>query len=295
MSTQDLLPIQKIISREAILGEGLAIRRALPTKERRMVGAWCFLDHLGPVGPEHSLNVGAHPHTCLQTFTWMIKGEVLHRDSLGYEQVIRPGQVNLMTAGYGISHTEDSLPTSDGIHTVQLWIALPPEHAQIKPAFDHYPELPKWSQDNVDFTLLVGELAGHTAPTRVYSPLMAVDIVGTQAQNVSLELNADFEYGVLVLQGDLVLEGLVFAENEFAYLAPGRTQVVLDFSKNTHIILIGGALAKPVTMWWNFVEYDKRAIAQSQEDWVNHSARFGTVVEGEHRRLAAPTIPWSTT
>lgn len=292
MSTQELPPINKIIAREAILGEGLAIRRALPTKERRMVGAWCFLDHLGPVGPEHSLSVGAHPHTCLQTFTWMIQGEVLHRDSLGYEQVIRPGQVNLMTAGRGISHTEDSLPGGDGMHTVQLWIALPEELANMPPAFDHYPDLPIWLQDGVDMTLLVGEFAGHTAPTKVYSPLMAVDMQSKQAQTSCLALKPDFEYGILVLQGQLSVEGQTFAANEFAYFAPGRAELELTWEVGTHVVLIGGVPLKPVTMWWNFVDYDKSSIVQSQQDWENHSERFGTVVEGEHRRLAAPAIPW---
>ena len=292
MSTQELPPIDKIIAREAILGEGLAIRRALPTKERRMVGAWCFLDHLGPVGPEHSLSVGAHPHTCLQTFTWMIQGEVLHRDSLGYEQVIRPGQVNLMTAGRGISHTEDSLPGGDGMHTVQLWIALPEEQANMAPAFDHYPDLPIWLQDGVDMTLLVGEFAGHTAPTKVHSPLIAVDLQSKQAQTSSLALKPDFEYGILVLQGQLSEEGQSFVANKFAYFAPGRAELDLTWEAGTHVILIGGAPAKPVTMWWNFVDYDKSSIVQSQLDWENHSERFGAVVEGEHRRLAAPAIPW---
>ena len=292
MSTQELPPIQKIVAREAILGEGLAIRRALPSKERRMVGAWCFMDHLGPVGPEHTLDVGAHPHTCLQTFTWMIKGEVLHRDSLGYEQVIRPGQVNLMTAGRGISHTEDSLPSPEGMHTVQLWIALPEEHANCEPAFDHYPDLPHWTQEGAEFTLLVGELAGHSAPTKVYSPLMAVDVQNQQAQSIRLELQQGFEYGILVLQGQLQVDGKVFDSNEFAYLAMGRDKLLIECVADTHFVLIGGAPAKPVTMWWNFVDYDKSSIAQSQRDWENHSERFGTVVEGEHRRLVASTIPW---
>lgn len=289
---QEPKPIQKIIAREAILGEGLAIRRALPTKERRMVGAWCFMDHLGPVGPEHSLSVGAHPHTCLQTFTWMIKGEVLHRDSLGFEQVIRPGQVNLMTAGRGISHTEDSVPSSDGMHTVQLWIALPPEHAQIEPAFDHYPDLPKWSQGSAQLTLLVGDLATYQAPTRVYSPLMAVDILSSQEEQVKLDLKPEFEYGVLVLYGEVSVQGQEFNANEFAYFAPGQEQIEMAFAANTRVVFIGGEPAPAVTMWWNFVDYSKDAIVQSQAEWENHSARFGTVVEGEHRRLAAPTIPW---
>jgi len=149
--------IEKIEARAADLGNGMVIRRALPSRQRRMVGAWCFLDHAGPVAfePGHGMNVGAHPHTALQTFSWLIEGEVLHRDSLGNAQVIRPGQVNLMTAGRGIVHTEESLPGERGLHLAQLWIALPSSHADCEPAFDHYPELPRWEAGGSTFTLYV--------------------------------------------------------------------------------------------------------------------------------------------
>lgn len=119
--------IQRIAVRNAEVG-GIPINRALPTRERRTVGAWCFLDHAGPTvfnGTSPGMDVGPHPHTGLQTFTWMIEGEVLHRDSLGSEQVIRPGQVNLMTAGHGIAHTEQSVGEQRRLHAAQLWIALP--------------------------------------------------------------------------------------------------------------------------------------------------------------------------
>lgn len=131
--------LDRIAAKSSELAEGLTIRRSLPTRQRRMIGAWCFLDHIGPVtfAPGHEMHVGAHPHTGLQTFTWMIEGEILHRDSLGSEQVIRPGQVNLMMAGHGISHTEDSLTHGQRLHAAQLWIALPKSEAHRAPAFDH--------------------------------------------------------------------------------------------------------------------------------------------------------------
>ena len=141
-------PIVRIQPRNADLGDGLLVRRTLPNRQQRMVGAWCFLDHAGPVQfePGKGLHVGAHPHIGLQTFTWLIEGEVLHRDSLGNEQLIRPGQVNLMTAGHGIAHTEDSLHDGGRLHAAQLWIALPPAHKDCAPAFDHYPKLPQWRE-----------------------------------------------------------------------------------------------------------------------------------------------------
>src|SRR5262252_7453674 len=136
--------IQRIESKIGSLGEGMIIRRALPTRELRMIGAWCFLDHAGPIGVSigPGMRVGPHPHIGLQTFTWMIEGEVLHRDSLGNEQVIRPGQVNLMTAGRGIAHSEESLGETGTVHAAQLWIALPEAQRQCEPAFVHHPELP---------------------------------------------------------------------------------------------------------------------------------------------------------
>ena len=136
-------PAQRLPARKTILGVDTPILRALPHRERRMVGAWCFLDHLGPTqfAPGDGMHVGAHPHIGLQTFTWMIEGEVLHRDSLGNEQVIRPGQVNLMTAGHGISHTEDSAAEGARMHAAQLWIALPDAERDRAPAFQNHPEI----------------------------------------------------------------------------------------------------------------------------------------------------------
>src|SRR6266853_3195845 len=137
--------LERIETRAAEIGGGLVIRRALPSRRRRMVGAWCFFDHAGPMefGRGGGMGVGPHPHIGLQTFTWMIEGAVMHRDSLGNEQLITPGQVNLMTAGRGISHAEDSDSAGGGrLHAVQLWIALPDTERHRAPAFRNYPHLP---------------------------------------------------------------------------------------------------------------------------------------------------------
>ena len=141
--TQPLAP-QRYSSRLSVIGEDTRVARALPHRARRTVGAWCFLDHAGPVqfAPGKGMHVGAHPHIGLQTFTWLIEGEVVHRDSLGNEQVIRPGQVNLMTAGRGIAHTEDSVLDGTRLHAAQLWIALPEGERRRSPAFENYPDLP---------------------------------------------------------------------------------------------------------------------------------------------------------
>ena len=289
--------VERITARAAELGEGLVIHRALPTRQRRMVGAWCFLDHIGPVtfSEGQGMHVGAHPHTCLQTFTWMIEGEILHRDSLGSEQVIRPGQVNLMTAGHGIVHTEDSLPGTRRIHAAQLWIALPSRFADCAPAFDHYAELPLWTEQRCTLTLLAGQHAGHTAPTRLYSPLVGLDITSPQASTLTLPLNPAFEYAILPLEGSVVIDAERFGPDELAYMGLHRNSVSLELSPGSRILLLGGEpMNEAIVMWWNFVDFSRHAIVQSQQAWEGNSPRFGPVAGGEGRRIAPPPLPWAS-
>ena len=167
---------------------GIPVARLLPQKERRTIGAWCFLDHAGPAlfgADSKSLQVGAHPHTNLQTFTWMLEGEVWHQDSLGFRQLVRPGQVNLMTAGtgsaHGIAHTEQTPENVNTLHAVQLWIALP-MNQEIAPNFEHYPDLPAWQENGADYVLTTGAFGGRRAPTTQHSPLVGVDIQVREAQ-----------------------------------------------------------------------------------------------------------------
>lgn len=287
-------PIERILPREADLGEGLIVRRALPTRQRRMVGAWCFLDHAGPVdfAPGGGMHVGAHPHTALQTFTWLIDGEVLHRDSLGSEQVIRPGQVNLMTAGHGIVHTEDSLPDARRLHAAQLWIALPPEMADCPPAFEHHPDLPRWEQDGCALTLLAGRHGERQSPARLHSPLVGLDICSSSAAGLDLPLDPSFEYGILPLEGSLRIGDETFDSNAFACFDPGADNIHLELAANTRLLVIGGVpFAQPVLMAWNFVGHSREAITAAQRDWEAGSPRFGPV-EGSTRRLIAPPLPW---
>ncbi|MDN3522138.1 pirin family protein [Halomonas ramblicola] len=287
--------VQHIAARSAEVG-GIPINRVLPTRQRRLVGAWCFLDHAGPSvfkGDGAGMQVGPHPHIGLQTFTWMIEGEVLHRDSLGHEQVIRPGQVNLMTAGHGISHTEQSMPGSDQLHAAQLWIALPEAHRDTTSRFDHYATLPCWEQAGVALTLLIGEFAGQRAPTLAFSPLVGVDLAAAEAASLTLALRPDFEYGVLPLEGELGIEGDGFATNELAYLGRGRDGVTLDLPAGGRAILIGGEpLDEEILIWWNFVGHSKAEIAVAQRDWEIGSERFGSIPQWPGERLMPPPLPW---
>lgn len=286
--------IVRISSRDADLGDGLKVRRVLPSRQQRMVGAWCFLDHAGPVAfaPGHGMHVGAHPHIGLQTFTWLVEGEVLHRDSLGNEQIIRPGQVNLMTAGRGVAHTEDSLADGSRLHAAQLWIALPPEAQDCRPDFSHYPELPQWQTNGATLTLLAGDYASQTAPARLHSPLLGIDIANEAATAVALDLRPDFEYALLPLSGSLRLDGETFLADEFAYLGRNRNQLHLELAPASKVLLLGGEpFAKPVLMWWNFVGFDKATIATAQRQWESGDARFGMIGNGRGLRLQAPPLP----
>lgn len=291
---QPAATIERIVARKGSLGEGMEIARALPTKERRMVGAWCFLDHVGPIAfaPGVGLHVGAHPHTRLQTFTWMIEGEVLHRDSLGYEQVLRAGQVNLMTAGYGISHTEDSVRDGERLHAAQLWIALPDDVADQAPAFDHYPQVPQWQAQGCGWSLMAGSYGEYAAPTKLYSQLLGLEVLAGSAGSVHLDLQADFEYGLLALTGGFTVSGESFGKDELAYLAPGRAELEVQLQPNTRLFVIGGVpFTDPVSIWWNFLGQDLASIRGYCAQWEAGDARFGQVKEGEHRRLVAPQLP----
>lgn len=289
--------IKRIELRSADLGEGMLVKRALPSRQQRMVGAWCFLDHAGPVNfaPGKGMHVGAHPHTALQTFTWLIDGEVLHKDSLGNELIIRPGQVNLMTAGRGIVHTEDSVENGGRLHAAQLWIALPEELAGCEPDFAHYPELPVWHSEGVQHTLLAGAYGDLEAPTAVHSEMLGMDLFSEQGGTVTLSLKPDFEYGFLPLTGQVNVADETYTPDAFAYMNKGLTSLNIELGAATRLLLLGGVpFDAPVQMWWNFVGHSKEAIAQAQRDWEMGDARFGDVstAAGVAPRLMPPPLPW---
>lgn len=281
---------------------GIPVARLLPQAQKRTVGAWCFLDHAGPaVFPDESkgMQVGSHPHTNLQTFSWMLEGEVWHQDSLGFRQLIRPKQVNLMTAGtgpqHGIAHTEQTPDDVKTLHAVQLWIALP-MNQEIKPNFEHYPELPSWSDNGVDYILTTGSFQGHTAPTTQYSPLLGVDIQSAKATTLTIPAQANWEYGVQVIKGTVTAaDGTVATADEILILENIGDNFTLDLSDEAHILLLGGEpLPHPTIIWWNFVADSAEAIHQSVEDWNNHHPRFGPEIDITGTgltRLVAPEAP----
>ncbi|MCX5590683.1 pirin family protein [Alcaligenes endophyticus] len=290
--TQELTSV-RLPAREAVLGEGMKIRRLLPHRAQRMIGAWCFFDHAGPadVSQGQGVRVGPHPHTGLQTFSWMVDGEILHRDSLGYKQLLTKGQVNLMTAGKGISHSEESpAQRSPTLQLAQFWIALPDAKRFMEPAFEHYPDLPRVTVEQAVVTVLVGELFGQTSPVAVHSPLVGADITTQAATQLEVPLNPDYEYGIAVLTGDAQVGEEQLEPGTLLYLGKGRRQISVSTSQASQIILIGGEpFAEEVVLYWNFVARSLDEVRESIQQW-HHSDHFGTVQGYDGPSLPAPDL-----
>lgn len=284
--------------RTAMIGENFPIKRAIPQKKLRNIGHWVFLDHAGPTlfKGDENVDVGPHPHIGLQTFTWMLEGEIIHNDSLGNDQIIRPYQINLMTGGNGIAHTELSHPDSPSLHLAQLWIALPREKEAIAPDFKHYSTIPKIEHEDHEIHLLVGDFEEQQSPVEVHSPLSAIDIRATQDTTITITLNPEFEYGLLPLEGEISIAGAAKADidaDAFVYLSAGKASLEVTFKKGSRILLIGGEpLDQPPLMWWNFVAWEQETIEKAITDWNNESDRFPNVInyEGKSARLISPPI-----
>jgi len=263
-------------SREAEVG-GARVRRALPRRGRRTVGAWCFADHMGPGA---GVDVGPHPHIGLQTVTWLVEGEILHRDSLGSEQPIRPGQLNLMTAGRGVSHSEETI--GDGpVHGIQLWVAQTDATRNGEPAFEHRASLPQREIGDGVATVLVDE-PGHVG--------LDLDLRGT----ATVELDPGCEHALVVLDGAVrVCEGVTVEPGVLAHLGLGRAGLELDGT--ARVVLLGGTpFPEEIVMWWNFVGRSRDEVAQAGEEWNAHHERFGHVAS-PIGRIPAPTPHWRTT
>lgn len=283
--------VERLESQRAVVGEGFEIRRALPNHHRRMIGAWCFLDHAGPANYSagQGLTIGPHPHIGLQTFSWMIEGTILHTDSLGYRQWIHPGQVNLMTAGRGISHAEESPADAAGrFQLAQLWIALPKSESDREPSFHHYPDLPLLDRGGFRVTVLAGMFAGEKAQAQVFSPLIGLDLSTPGAAGTGLALESGFEYGVLTLEGEARVEGQSLAPGTLLYFAPGRETLSIESPGASRLLLIGGQpFGEEILLWWNFVARSVDEMETATRDWQEGN-RFGQVHGARGAPLDAP-------
>lgn len=282
---------QRMQTRTATVGDNITIRRALPHRDKKTIGAWCFLDHFGPLNLTNTegLRIGPHPHIGLQTFTYPLVGEILHRDSLGSKQKIQPGQVNLMTAGKGISHSEESLPDTT-LHGVQLWIALPDNVRHMEPNFIHYDHLPVLQLDNLKIHLLAGEFLNSVSPVKVYSPLIGLELIAIEDTITNLPLNPKFEYGVLPLMGSIELANELVDIDTLLYLPCGKPSIQIRVKKDSRILLIGGEpFQEDILIWWNFVARTKEEMITATNAWNNHTA-FGEVKGFNGERLTPPPL-----
>jgi redox-sensitive bicupin YhaK (pirin superfamily) len=286
----ELLP-----GKEVLLGESTRVRRLLPTLGRRLVGAWAFVDHYGPddVAARAGMQVAPHPHTGLQTVSWLLEGAVHHRDSLGSDVTFGPGELALMTAGHGIAHAEQSpVEHPRFLHGAQLWVALPESHRDTAPAFEHHGTLPGWTADGVTTTVLMGSFGGATSPGVAYTPLVGVDLDLAAGVDVEVPLEPDFEYGLLASSGAATIEGAPLERGAMLYLGTGRRTLRLTAAEPTRLLLLGGEpFEEQLVMWWNFVGRSGEEIADYAEQWNAESARFGAVVGYDGDRLEAPPLP----
>jgi len=259
----------------------IEVRRLLPLRQRRSVGAWCFVDHYGPASVDGvaGMQVPPHPHIGLQTVTWLIEGTVLHRDSLGSEQLIRPGQLNLMTAGHGIAHSEQSPEDHDpSLHGVQLWLALPDVHR------------PKLRAGRLDVTVFVGSLAGAISPARVFSPLVGAEISAPVDAGGTVPLIPSHEHVIFTAFGTAAVEGTPLAPGSLLYLPAVRDSVSITARAGARLFLLGGEpLGETLLMWWNFVGRTPGDITDAARDWAQ-GQRFGTVTGYHGAPLAAPPL-----
>ncbi|GAA3043727.1 pirin family protein [Streptomyces glomeratus] len=288
-------PVRELLSpRRVRLGESTEVRRLLPNLGRRMVGAWCFVDHYGPddIADEPGMQVPPHPHMGLQTVSWLHEGEVLHRDSTGSLQTIRPRQLGLMTSGRAISHSEES-PRSHArlLHGAQLWVALPDSHRHTEPRFEHHPELPVVTASGLRATLILGEIDGARSPGTTFTPIVGADLALARGADVRLPLEADFEYAVLAMSGEVHVDGVPVLPGSMLYLGCGRTELPLRAESDAGVMLLGGEpFEEELIMWWNFIGRTQDDIAQARADWMTGS-RFGEVKGYDGDPLPAPELP----
>ena len=277
-------PIELLIQGRAHdLGGGFAVRRVLPSVKRRMVGPFVFLDHFGPmdVPPGGGMEVRPHPHIGLATVSYLFEGGIFHRDSLGYAQAIRPGDVNWMTAGSGIAHSERTEPemrrTGFRMHGVQTWVALPKAHEETAPAFEHVEaaRLPAWAEGGAALRLIVGSYAGRTAPTTHFSPIFYVGAELTAGATLSVSPE-HAERAVYVADGSVTMGDRALVVGDLAVLAGAVAAGLVAGADGAKLMLLGGAaMDGPRHIWWNFVSSSKERIEQAKADWKE--GRFAKV------------------
>ncbi|WP_449407475.1 pirin family protein [Microbacterium maritypicum] len=283
--------------REVPLGgvRGMNVLRLLPHRNLPTIGAWCFLDRFGPA--DTRMRVEPHPHIGLQTVTWPLVGEIRHRDSLGSDADLRRGQLNLMTAGNGISHSEYSI--GDGpvpLDALQFWVVLPESARHGAAGFERHTDLPGVTLRAIEgadaaATVVLGEFAGIASPATVHTPIVGAEIAIAAGSTVRLPLRTNWEHGLLLVEGDAVVSQHPMELNDMLYLGDARDEVEVSSANGALLFLVGGEpFEDEIVMWWNFAGRTHEEIVSAREDWEAASDRFG-VVEGHDVRIPAPPLP----
>jgi redox-sensitive bicupin YhaK (pirin superfamily) len=289
--------VQTLEPREVPLGgvRAMTVHRTLPQRTRSLIGGWCFADHYGPddVSTAPGMDVAPHPHTGLQTVSWLFAGEIEHRDSLGSHAMVRPGELNLMTGGRGICHSEVSTPRTTVLHGVQLWTALPAAHREAPRDFQHYAP-PTVALDGGAARVFLGGLAGDTSPVRTFTPLLGAELTLAPRAELTLDVDPAFEHGVLVDLGVVEVAGTAVPRRTLGYVGVGADRLALANrgEEPARLLLIGGTpFGEEIVMWWNFVGRSHEEIVRFREEWQQESDRFGRVDGYPGRRLPAPPLP----
>jgi redox-sensitive bicupin YhaK (pirin superfamily) len=269
------------------------VGRLLPFREKRMVGPFAFIDHMGPTHMRdyENFDLPPHPHIGLSTLTYLFEGSIMHRDSLGTEMEIKPGQINWMTAGKGIVHSErtpEYLRSSDKmLHGLQIWVALPKELEDIEPSFFHVPEneIPEWKSNNITFKLIAGEVLGKKSPVPVYSPLYLLELKSTTPQTVTIGDDLFGESALYILEGGIESEGNIFGPKQIL-IAKDSKLCTFNMAENTTIYIFGGEpFPEERIIYWNFVASTKERIEEAKEKWL---AQTFDKVPGEDEFVPLP-------
>jgi quercetin 2,3-dioxygenase len=294
-ATGALPSVEVLHPREVPLGgpRAMRVQRTLPQRQRSLIGAWCFIDHYGPVSAR--MDVPPHPHTGLQTVSWLFSGGVEHRDSAGVHAMVRPGELNLMTAGAGICHSEVSVESAAVLHGVQLWVALPGSDRDTGRDFTHYVPAPV-SLPGALARVFLGELAGSRSPVHTFTPLLGAQIDLDANAWLDIDVDPAFEHGVLCDTGSVEMGGTMLAAADLGYQGPGRSALNLRNAADrpARVVLLGGSpFTEELVMWWNFVGRSHDEIVSYRQLWEDADERFGAVqgYQGAVARLPAPPLP----
>ena len=292
--------VEILTPRDVPLGglRAMNVRRTLPQRRRSLIGAWCFCDHYGPddLATSEPMVVPPHPHTGLSTVSWLFSGTIEHRDSAGNDAMVLPGELNLMTAGRGISHSEYSTEDTSILHGVQLWLALPDRSRDMEPGFEHYAPTPVASP-GWQARVFIGSLLGDSSPVRTHTALVGAELVIDAGSALTLDVPASYEHGVLVDTGVVDVDGGAVARNELGYVAPGRDVLTLTAREDSRVLLLGGEpFGEQIVMWWNFVGRDHDEIVGYREQWQSLIAtgsdeRFALAAGDPRGPLDAPPLP----